>query len=58
MLMAHIDFKENIDLRSANQVMLKVIEVFKKEYQIFEVTLQPEFDYADDKSLIVKGGEH
>jgi len=55
MLMAHMDFKQNIDLKQANEVMIKVSRILKEEYQIFEVTIQPEFDYKDDKSLIVKG---
>ena len=53
-LMAHMDFKKNIDLKTANRVMIEIAEIFKKEYQIFEVNLQPEFDFEDDKSLIVK----
>jgi len=53
MLMAHMDFKSNIDLKSANAIMIKVSDIFKNKYKIFEVTLQPEFDYKDDKSLIV-----
>jgi len=58
MLMAHMDFRQNIDLKQANQVMIKVSRILKEEYQIFEVTIQPEFDYKDDKSLIVKGHQH
>jgi len=54
MLMAHMDFVKNIDLKSANQIMISVANILKKEYNIFEVTLQPEFDFEDDKSLIVK----
>jgi len=57
-LMAHMDFRQNIDLKQANQVMIKVSRILKEEYQIFEVTIQPEFDYKDDKSLIVKGHQH
>jgi len=58
MLMAHIDFKKNIDLKSANKVMIELAQIFKNEFEIFEVTLQPEFDFEDDKSLIVKSHKH
>lgn len=58
MLMAHMDFKQNIDLKRANQIMIKVSQILKEEHKIFEVTIQPEFDYKDDKSLIVKGHTH
>ena len=54
MLIAHMDFEKNIDLKRANKVMLQVSEILKNEHDIFEVTIQPEFDYQDDKSLIVK----
>lgn len=54
MMMAHVDFSKNMDLKAANKIMIQLVQIFKDEYQIFEVTLQPEFDYADDKSLIVK----
>lgn len=54
MLMAHMDFSANIDLKSANNIMIEVSHIFKEQYQIFEVSLQPEFDFEDDKSLIVK----
>lgn len=54
MLMAHMDFSANIDLKSANNIMIEVSNIFKEQYQIFEVSLQPEFDFEDDKSLIVK----
>ncbi len=58
MLMAHLDFQQNIDLKKANELMIKVSQILKNEYHIFEVTLQPEFDYKDDKSLIVKTHTH
>ncbi len=54
MLMAHMDFKQNIDLKQANSTMIKVSQILKEEFHIFEVTIQPEFGYIDDKSLIVK----
>lgn len=54
MLMAHMDFNHNIDLKSANQVMIAITKIFKEQYRVFEVSLQPEFDYNDDKSLIVR----
>lgn len=54
MMMAHVDFSKNMDLKAANKIMIQLVQIFKEEYQIFEITLQPEFEYADDKSLIVK----
>ncbi len=58
MLMAHMDFKQNINLKQANSTMIKVSQILKEEFKIFEVTIQPEFDYKDDKSLIVKAHTH
>ena len=55
MLMAHIDFKENVDLKTANDIMKGIEQDWKKKYDIFEMNLQPEINYHDDKSLIVQG---
>ncbi len=55
MLMAHVDFRQNVDLKTANALMQKLEQQFKDKYNIFEVNLQAEFEVNDDKSLIVMG---
>ncbi|MBN2669342.1 MAG: cation transporter [Bacteroidales bacterium] len=52
MLMAHVDFYQNIDLKQANELLDVLASSLKEKYQIFEVNLQAEFDVKDDKSLI------
>ncbi len=50
-LEAHIDFLENIQLSNFEQ-KLKAIASIAKAYGISHITIQPEFENYDDKSLI------
>jgi len=51
-LEAHIDFKENLLLKDANDIALKIEEHLQKSYHISHITLQAEYDKDDNKSLL------
>ena len=51
-LEAHIDFKENLLLKDANDIALKIEEHLQKIYHISHITLQAEYDKDDNKSLL------
>ncbi len=53
---AHIDFVENLRIKEANRIIENIEDVLKKKFNISHITIQPEFERNDDKSLIVGRG--
>ena len=51
MFEAHIDLEKNIKITDFEQVKLQVEAILKK-YNIFHITLQPEFSVDDNKQII------
>ncbi|NOX16424.1 MAG: cation transporter [Epsilonproteobacteria bacterium] len=51
-LEAHVDFKENLLLKEANDITLKIEDYLQTTYHISHITLQAEYDKDDDKSLL------
>ncbi|MFA8299800.1 MAG: cation diffusion facilitator family transporter [Hyphomicrobiales bacterium] len=54
---AHIDFKENMDLREAGDVLKNIRDILNEKYGITHTTLQPEYKVNDNKSIIVNKPE-
>jgi len=52
-LEAHLDFKEDLKLSEASEVIANINQVLKAEYQIKHTLLKPEFGVQDAKTLIV-----
>jgi len=51
-LEAHIDFKDNLLLKDANSISLKIEEYLQSNYHISHITLQAEYDSCDNKNLL------
>lgn len=56
-LEAHLDFKEDLPLSRANQVMEQLEAHLREEMGVSHFIFQPEFNRQDDKSLIKNGGK-
>ncbi len=52
-LEAHLDFKENADLKKVTEIIIKIEKMLKDRFNISHVTLQSEFQKKDDKSLVI-----
>lgn len=55
---AHIDFSEDINLSQFGVELDKLKIILQKEFKIDHVILQPEYDYKDNKSVIVQDFHH
>ncbi|BAF69195.1 cation diffusion facilitator family transporter [Nitratiruptor sp. SB155-2] len=53
-LEAHIDFKENLPLQEVTQIIADIEKLLREKFYISHVTLQPEFQRDDDKSIVVQ----
>lgn len=53
-LEAHVDFKEDIQLSEFDGILNQIEELVREEFGINHVNIQPEFQKADSKELIVQ----
>ena len=53
-LEAHIEFETDIKLSMFNTILLKIETILLNKYQINHVNIQPEFERADEKDVIVQ----
>jgi len=53
-LEAHLDLNNNITMAEFNRVLSKIEAILRNDYHINHVTIQPEFNKADPKSIIVQ----
>jgi len=52
-LEAHLDFKKNLTLQAANNLIDKIEQTLHTKYDISHVTLQCEYNRKDNKSIII-----
>lgn len=53
-LEAHLDLKDNISIENFNIILLQIEAMLTKEFNINHITIQPEFNKADSKEIIVQ----
>ncbi|WP_104735128.1 cation diffusion facilitator family transporter [Hanstruepera ponticola] len=53
-LEAHLDLKEDIPITEFNTVLKQIEDILHNEFEINHVTIQPEFNKADPKDIIVQ----
>lgn len=53
-LEAHLDLKDNISIENFNIILLQIETMLTKEFNINHITIQPEFNKADSKEIIVQ----
>lgn len=53
-LEAHLDLKEDISITEFNTVLKQIEDILHNEFEINHVTIQPEFNKADPKDIIVQ----
>ena len=51
---AHVDFNQNLTLTEFEEKLKEINSVLKSEFRITHCVIQPEFDYDDNKSIIVQ----
>ena len=54
----HIDLKNDLKLSEVDELIVKISKMLKDEFNIFHVTIQPEFNFKDNKSIVVKKHKH
>ena len=54
----HIEFKENISLREATEVVEKITRMLEEKFHITHCVIQPEYGAKDQKDLIVERPYH
>lgn len=53
-LEAHLDLKDNISIENFNVILLEIEAMLAAEFNINHITIQPEYNKADSKEIIVQ----